>query len=163
MERRFCVGNRGYPGSSLCFLRPRSSVLHRKMPGHIETEKTFSSRSPKTSRDTPIHLFELKMPQNIRPLESDKPTTFFLEPRPYVFSRQKRFGRTQRIYVEHSDPFNPTLLFRLRRLRFHEPYREALRAPGSESDGYVHQRDGRAHQPRQAFWTVFHQDRIGVE
>ena len=28
------------------------------------------------------------------------PTTFFLEPRPYVFSRGKRFGRTQRFYVE---------------------------------------------------------------
>ena len=31
------------------------------------------------------------------------PTTFFLEPRPYVFSRGKRFGRTQRIYVERQE------------------------------------------------------------
>ena len=69
--------------------------MHRKMPGHIETEKTFSSRSPKTSRDTPIHLFDLKIHKNIRPFESDMPTTFFLEPRPYVFSRRKRFGRTK--------------------------------------------------------------------
>ena len=46
---------------------------------------------PTKRRETPpIHLFDLKTPQNIRPLESDMPTTFFLEPRPYVFSREKR-------------------------------------------------------------------------
>ena len=28
------------------------------------------------------------------------PTTFFLEPRPYVFFAEERFGRKQRIYVE---------------------------------------------------------------
>ena len=31
------------------------------------------------------------------------PTTFFLEPRPYVFFVEKRFGRTQRIYVERRE------------------------------------------------------------
>ena len=67
----------------------------------ISKQKKPSLHGPQKRRETPtIHLFDLKIPQNIRPFESDMPTTFFLEPRPYVFSRQKRFGRTQRFYVE---------------------------------------------------------------
>ena len=54
-----------------------------------------------------IHLFDLKTPQNIRPFESDMPTTFFLEPRPYVFFVEKRFGRKQRFYVERREATSP--------------------------------------------------------
>ena len=61
-------------------------------------KKNLSLLGPAKRRETPpVHLFDLKTPENIRPFESDMPTTFFLEPRPYVFFVEKRFGRKQRI------------------------------------------------------------------
>ena len=103
IEPRKRIGKHGNLPDSLCFVSHVTTSLSWTYGWHTVQKNSFSFGVRKRRETSPIHLFDLKTPQNIRPLESDMPTTFFLEPRPYVFSRGKRFGRTQRFYVERRE------------------------------------------------------------